>query len=255
MKLGMDISTVSVIPPIPDPGSHRWFKEASRPSGQEQPWIYVAPMDSLELVSNPEPGPAGELLRKQPVLRALDRHGQCVSVGLTSWRLVATLLRARNGTSTMFLNGIVRIPFSGCWANYTNLGITEPGVFQLWFDLEGRFHAASNLITVRTSVVKSTESWGLKLRMFAGVISAVFLAVAALILLVAIPFACYKKSVSKTLQISSSATHHTNPTYNASSEADAATATAAATTAAATATAAAATDDTPPVTHTSAAEE
>uniref|UniRef100_A0A8C4R009 Uncharacterized protein n=1 Tax=Eptatretus burgeri TaxID=7764 RepID=A0A8C4R009_EPTBU len=187
MKLGMDISTVSVIPPIPDPGSHRWFKEASRPSGQEQPWIYVAPMDSLELVSNPEPGPAGELLRKQPVLRALDRHGQCVSVGLTSWRLVATLLRARNGTSTMFLNGIVRIPFSGCWANYTNLGITEP--------------------------------------------------------------------VSKTLQISSSATHHTNPTYNASSEADAATATAAATTAAATATAAAATDDTPPVTHTSAAEE
>ncbi|XP_043545299.1 PKHD1 like 1, tandem duplicate 1 [Chiloscyllium plagiosum] len=62
-------------------------------------------------------------------------QGNCVSVGVTSWELVAVLLNSQNVTVTG-LNGTTSILFKGCWANYTDLSINTNGTsYKLVFEL------------------------------------------------------------------------------------------------------------------------
>lgn len=53
-------------------------------------------------------------------------QGDCVSVGVTSLTMSAVLKDA-NGNQTEGLHGNTTIPFSGCWANYTDLAIFTSG--------------------------------------------------------------------------------------------------------------------------------
>ncbi len=53
-------------------------------------------------------------------------QGECVSVGVTTLTISAVLKDA-NGNPAEGLQGNTTIPFSGCWANYTDLAIFTSG--------------------------------------------------------------------------------------------------------------------------------
>ncbi len=53
-------------------------------------------------------------------------QGECVSVGVTTLT-ISTVLKDANGNPAEGLQGNTTIPFSGCWANYTDLAIFTSG--------------------------------------------------------------------------------------------------------------------------------
>ncbi|XP_051791965.1 fibrocystin-L-like [Erpetoichthys calabaricus] len=87
---------------------------------------FVSTVTSLVIVMEPIVGQQGGLLIQQPSIKAVDQNGACVSVGVTSFVLTATL-KDLSGQYITGLEGNTTIPFSDCWANYTDLYLTVKG--------------------------------------------------------------------------------------------------------------------------------
>ncbi|XP_072425699.1 fibrocystin-L-like [Chiloscyllium punctatum] len=135
-SLAFTISTMDLSSPVPPPDDAEWAQMTSKPVlNREVRTNHVAAVTGLVVVREPVAGQTGQLLNQQPSVKAVDDAGNCVSVGVTSWELVAVLLNSQNVTVTG-LNGTTSILFKGCWANYTDLSINTNGTsYKLVFEL------------------------------------------------------------------------------------------------------------------------
>uniref|UniRef100_S4R5H3 Uncharacterized protein n=1 Tax=Petromyzon marinus TaxID=7757 RepID=S4R5H3_PETMA len=124
--LGVNITGAKIIKPMPPAGSVAWDKMASVPVNWSDPWLPVPELGSLVLAVEPMAGPLGQPFLVQPALRADDRDGNCMEFGVTSWSVLA-LLKNTSGEMVPYLNGTKTIAFSGCWANFSDLSITQTG--------------------------------------------------------------------------------------------------------------------------------
>ncbi|XP_048451560.1 fibrocystin-L-like [Rhincodon typus] len=136
-SLGFTISTIDLSSPVPPPGDAQWVQMTSKPVlSRAVRTNHVATVTGLIIVREPVAGQTGQLLSQQPSVKAVDDAGNCVSVGVTSWELVAVLLNSQNMTVSG-LNGTTSILFAGCWANYTDLSINTNGTgYKLLFELK-----------------------------------------------------------------------------------------------------------------------
>nr|XP_032810523.1 fibrocystin-L isoform X1 [Petromyzon marinus] len=146
--LGVNITGAKIIKPMPPAGSVAWDKMASVPVNWSDPWLPVPELGSLVLAVEPMAGPLGQPFLVQPALRADDRDGNCMEFGVTSWSVLA-LLKNTSGEMVPYLNGTKTIAFSGCWANFSDLSITQTGEFVMEFVLEGSFRAHSRAMMVQ----------------------------------------------------------------------------------------------------------
>ncbi|XP_043545298.1 fibrocystin-L-like [Chiloscyllium plagiosum] len=135
-SLAFTISTMDLSSPVPPPGDAEWAQMTSKPVlSRAVRTNHVAAVTGLVVVREPVAGQTGQLLNQQPSVKAVDDAGNCVSVGVTSWELVAVLLNSQNVTVTG-LNGTTSILFKDCWANYTDLSINTNGTsYKLVFEL------------------------------------------------------------------------------------------------------------------------
>ncbi|XP_059501744.1 PKHD1 like 1, tandem duplicate 1 isoform X2 [Stegostoma tigrinum] len=136
-SLGFTISTIDLSSPVPPPGDTQWVQMTSKPVlSREVRTNHMATMTGLIVVREPAAGQTGQTLSQQPCVKAVDDAGNCVSVGVTTWELVAVLLNSQNMTVSG-LNGTTSILFEGCWANYTDLSINTNGTsYKLLFKLK-----------------------------------------------------------------------------------------------------------------------
>ncbi|XP_072925977.1 LOW QUALITY PROTEIN: PKHD1 like 1, tandem duplicate 1 [Hemitrygon akajei] len=146
-SLGFEVSGLGISGPFPTPDDPEWSQVAAQPVQREEvSKNHVAPVAGLVVVTEPIAGDPGQVLSQQPSLVAVDSDGNCVSVGVTSWGLVAVLVNSQ-GVPVPGLNGTTRILFKGCWAIFTDLSISINGTnyrlrFQL-MSLEAQSHKFS----------------------------------------------------------------------------------------------------------------
>ncbi|XP_072104046.1 PKHD1 like 1, tandem duplicate 1 [Mobula birostris] len=135
-SLGFEISGLGISGPFPTPDDPEWSQVATQPVQREKvSKNHVATVAGLVVVTEPIAGDPGQVLRQQPSLVAVDFDGKCVSVGVTSWELVAVLVNSQ-GMPVPGLNGTTRILFEGCWAKFTDLSISINGTnYRLRFQL------------------------------------------------------------------------------------------------------------------------
>ncbi|XP_078071648.1 PKHD1 like 1, tandem duplicate 1 [Mustelus asterias] len=136
-SLGFTVSTMEMSSPVPPPGDAEWTQMASKPVlSKAASSNHVATVTGLVVVKEPIARQAGQVLRQQPSVMAVDDDGNCVSVGVTSWELDAILMDSQN-VAVPGLNGTTSILFTGCWANYTDLSISTNGSnYKLMFQLK-----------------------------------------------------------------------------------------------------------------------
>ncbi|NP_001305057.1 PKHD1 like 1, tandem duplicate 1 isoform X1 [Danio rerio] len=126
-SIGFNVSSMGIIPPPPSSSDPAWNNVATQEvTRADQQVETVKTVSSLLVVVQPEAGSSLGLLNVQPSIMALDTAGDCVSVGVTSLTLSAELKDA-NGNPVEGLYGNTTIPFSGCWANFTDLAIYTSG--------------------------------------------------------------------------------------------------------------------------------
>uniref|UniRef100_A0A8C6RMA5 Fibrocystin-L n=1 Tax=Nannospalax galili TaxID=1026970 RepID=A0A8C6RMA5_NANGA len=119
--LGFNISSMSITSPIPQPTDSGWIKVTAQPVDRSTfPVDYVALVSSLSVIAQPVAGQPGQPFSQQPSVKAVDSEGNCVSVGITSLTLKA-ILKDSNNNQVGGLSGNTTIPFTSCWANYTDL--------------------------------------------------------------------------------------------------------------------------------------
>lgn len=119
--LGFNISSMSITSPIPQPTDSGWIKVTAQPVERSAfPVHYLALVSSLSVVAQPVAAQPGQPFPQQPSVKAVDPEGNCVSVGITSLTLKA-ILKDSNNNQVGGLSGNTTIPFSTCWANYTDL--------------------------------------------------------------------------------------------------------------------------------------
>ncbi|KAM7317037.1 hypothetical protein ACRRTK_023339 [Alexandromys fortis] len=119
--LGFNISSMSITSPIPQPSDSGWIKVTAQPVERSAfPVHHLAFVSSLSVVAQPVAGQPGQPFSQQPSVKAVDAEGNCVSVGITSLTLKA-VLKDSNNNQVGGLSGNTTIPFSNCWANYTDL--------------------------------------------------------------------------------------------------------------------------------------
>uniref|UniRef100_A0A8C4T925 PKHD1 like 1 n=1 Tax=Erpetoichthys calabaricus TaxID=27687 RepID=A0A8C4T925_ERPCA len=118
--VGYNVSSISIKGPPPTPGTAAWAER------EKFDYKFVSTVTSLVIVMEPIVGQQGGLLIQQPSIKAVDQNGACVSVGVTSFVLTATL-KDLSGQYITGLEGNTTIPFSDCWANYTDLYLTVKG--------------------------------------------------------------------------------------------------------------------------------
>ncbi|MBN3294522.1 PKHL1 protein, partial [Polypterus senegalus] len=126
--VGYNVTSVGIEKPQPIPSDPGWAEMASTPvtTRDNSTTSYVSTVTSLVIVKEPIVGQQGGLLIQQPSIMAVDQKGACVSVGVTSIVLTATL-KGQSGQGITGLEGNTTIPFSNCWANYTDLSLTVKG--------------------------------------------------------------------------------------------------------------------------------
>ncbi|KAM9340526.1 fibrocystin-L-like [Symphorus nematophorus] len=126
-SIGFNVSSVGVIPPPPPSSDPNWNKEATKEPTREEPQVsYVSSVNNLLLIAEPIAGEFVGPLYQQPRLMAVDENGNCVSVGVTTLTVTASLKNS-SGHSVGGLDGNTTILFSTCWANYTDLSILNSG--------------------------------------------------------------------------------------------------------------------------------
>uniref|UniRef100_A0A3B4ZUN2 PKHD1 like 1 n=1 Tax=Stegastes partitus TaxID=144197 RepID=A0A3B4ZUN2_9TELE len=113
-SIGFNVSSMGVVPP-PPPSSDPSWKEVKEPEKS-----YVATVADLLLVEEPVVGEFIGPLNQQPRLMAVDEKGNCVSVGVTTLTVTASL-KSSSGDGVDGLEGNATILFSSCWANFTDL--------------------------------------------------------------------------------------------------------------------------------------
>ncbi|KAF3822699.1 hypothetical protein GH733_008073, partial [Mirounga leonina] len=125
--LGFNISSMSITNPIPSPSDSAWIKVAAQPVERFAfPVHHVAFVSSLSVITQPVAAQPGQPFSQQPSVKAVDSDGNCVSVGITSLTLKA-ILKDSNNNQISGLSGNTTIPFSSCWANYTDLTVLRTG--------------------------------------------------------------------------------------------------------------------------------
>uniref|UniRef100_A0A8C1B8X1 PKHD1 like 1, tandem duplicate 2 n=1 Tax=Cyprinus carpio carpio TaxID=630221 RepID=A0A8C1B8X1_CYPCA len=161
-SIGFNVSSLGIIAPPPPSTDPSWNDVATQEVTREDQQVEtVKTVSSLVMVVQPVAGLAPGPLSVQPSIMAVDRAGDCVSVGVTTLTMSAVLKDA-NGNLAEGLQGNTTIPFSGCWANYTDLAIfTSGGFLKLAFTLN-EWKAESRSFTLRaattpSSVVITTE--------------------------------------------------------------------------------------------------
>ncbi|XP_043923025.1 fibrocystin-L-like [Protopterus annectens] len=136
--LGFNISSLSLVNPVPPSDNPAWNQTAAATSDQRTTTTtgsFVAPVNSLQVVIQPVAGLAGSPLIQQPCVQAVDATGICVAVDAAGMTLTAVLLNSSN-LPVEGLSGTTTVAFSGCWANFTNLVLNATGDhYQLRFEL------------------------------------------------------------------------------------------------------------------------
>uniref|UniRef100_G3NDK3 PKHD1 like 1 n=1 Tax=Gasterosteus aculeatus aculeatus TaxID=481459 RepID=G3NDK3_GASAC len=127
-SIGFNVSSMGVIPPPPPSSDPSWREvNATEEVTREEPAVsYVSSVSALLLVEEPIAGEYVGPLHQQPSLMAVDEQGNCVSVGVTSLTVTASLKDAA-GSSVDGLQGNTTIRFRACWANFTGLSIQSSG--------------------------------------------------------------------------------------------------------------------------------
>uniref|UniRef100_A0A8D3BAM2 PKHD1 like 1, tandem duplicate 2 n=1 Tax=Scophthalmus maximus TaxID=52904 RepID=A0A8D3BAM2_SCOMX len=126
-SIGFNVSSMGVVAP-PPPSSDPDWKEVKAPEATraEPETSYVSSVSSLLLIREPIAGEFVGPLHQQPSLMAVDEKGNCISVGVTTLTVTASLKDA-SGDAAGGLQGNTTILFSTCWANFTNLAILNSG--------------------------------------------------------------------------------------------------------------------------------
>ncbi|MBN3294523.1 PKHL1 protein, partial [Polypterus senegalus] len=125
--IGFVVQSVGIINPTPSPSDPAWSKLTSAPvTRNSQTPQHLSTLAGLVIVTQPMAGQTSGLLTQQPCIMAVDSSSNCVSVGVTSFVITASLINSNNQIIAG-LQGNVTIPFSGCWANYTDLSLTVNG--------------------------------------------------------------------------------------------------------------------------------
>nr|XP_046273956.1 PKHD1 like 1, tandem duplicate 1 [Scatophagus argus] len=126
-SIGFNVSSMGIVPPPPPSSDPSWNEEASSEVTREEPKVsYVSSVENLLLVVEPIAGEFVGPLYQQPRLMAVDKQGNCVSVGVTTLTVTASL-KDSSGNSVGGLDGNTTILFSTCWANFTDLSILNSG--------------------------------------------------------------------------------------------------------------------------------
>uniref|UniRef100_A0A3Q3K5H6 Polycystic kidney and hepatic disease 1 (autosomal recessive)-like 1 n=1 Tax=Monopterus albus TaxID=43700 RepID=A0A3Q3K5H6_MONAL len=124
-SLGFNISSIGIIPPPPPSSDPSWNEVATAEVTRADPKAsYVSSVANLLLIKEPIAGESVGPLYQQPSLMAVDAQGNCVSVGVTTLTVTASL-KDVSGNNMDGLEGNTTILFSACWANFTNLSILK----------------------------------------------------------------------------------------------------------------------------------
>ncbi|XP_051729222.1 fibrocystin-L-like [Ctenopharyngodon idella] len=155
-SIGFNVSSLGIIPPPPSSSDPSWNDVATQEVTREDQQVEtVKTVSSLKVVVQPVAGSSLGPLSIQPSIMALDAAGDCVSMGVTTLTISAVLKDA-NGNPTEGLYGNTTIPFSGCWANYTDLAIFTSGDnLKLAFTLN-EWKAESRSFTLRSPTTPSS---------------------------------------------------------------------------------------------------
>ncbi|XP_076610974.1 PKHD1 like 1, tandem duplicate 1 [Chaetodon auriga] len=155
-SIGFNVSSMGVIPPPPSSSDPSWNEEATAEVTREEPEVsYVSSVDSLLLMVEPIAGEFVGPLYQQPRLMAVDEKGNCVSVGVTTLTVTASL-KDSSGDNVDGLEGNTTILFSTCWANFTDLSILNSGEnLTMVFTLK-EWGAQSRSFTVKTTPTTQT---------------------------------------------------------------------------------------------------
>uniref|UniRef100_A0AAQ5X4Y6 Polycystic kidney and hepatic disease 1 (autosomal recessive)-like 1 n=1 Tax=Amphiprion ocellaris TaxID=80972 RepID=A0AAQ5X4Y6_AMPOC len=164
-SIGFNVSSMGVIPPPPSSSDPNWREVATEEVTREEPETsYVATVSDLLLMVEPIAGEFVGPLSQQPSLMAVDEKGKCVSVGVTTLMVTASLKNS-SGSSVDGLEGNSSILFSSCWANFTDLSIASSGenltmVFTLkeWGAKSNAFSVKNRNATTNTTQTPTTTN-------------------------------------------------------------------------------------------------
>ncbi|XP_058524528.1 fibrocystin-L isoform X1 [Ochotona princeps] len=156
---GFNISAMSITSPIPSPGDSRWSKMTAQPVERYRfPVHHVALVSSLSVITQPVATQPGQPFSQQPAVQAVDSNGVCVSVGITSLTLKA-ILKDSNNNQVRGLTGNTTIPFSSCWANYTDLTPMRTGKnYKIEFVLDSAVRVESGTFSIPAQTASSGSS-------------------------------------------------------------------------------------------------
>ncbi|XP_078542271.1 fibrocystin-L [Lissotriton helveticus] len=157
-SLNVSVGSVAMKPPVPPPDDPSWQQMASsNVTGRtEAPASFVSTVTKLIVVTQPEAGLPGALLTQQPSIQAVDDNNNCVAVGASALTLTAKLKNSANADVAGGLTGNTTIPFSSCWANYTDLVLVPSGSnFKIEFSLNNVL-AQTRAFDPKTSAVGAT---------------------------------------------------------------------------------------------------
>lgn len=126
-SIGFNVSSMGVIPPPPSSSDPDWNEVATKEDTREETTVsYVSSVSRLLLIEEPISGVFVGPLSQQPSLKAVDQNGDCVSVGVTTLRVTASL-KDYDGNAVSGLQGNTTILFHSCWANFTDLALADSG--------------------------------------------------------------------------------------------------------------------------------
>ncbi|XP_068431576.1 PKHD1 like 1, tandem duplicate 1 [Clinocottus analis] len=157
-SIGFNVSSMGIIPPPPPSSDPSWKNEAMEEVTRDEPTAsFVTSVANLRLIEEPIAGAFVGPLHQQPSLMAVDEKGNCVSVGVTSLAVTASLKDA-SGNKVGGLEGNATILFSTCWANFTDLSIKNSGEnLTMVFTLK-EWGAKSRAFSVRNTPTTQTPS-------------------------------------------------------------------------------------------------
>ncbi|KAG8441692.1 hypothetical protein GDO86_010757 [Hymenochirus boettgeri] len=128
--LNVTVGSMSVSTPVPSPSDPAWSAMANQTVDRNQgtdTGSYLSTVTMLSVIVQPIAGIPGNVFFQQPVVKALDSNGNCVSVSSSSLTLSVHLKDSMNNYVDSGLGGSTTIPFIGCWANYTDLVLKLAG--------------------------------------------------------------------------------------------------------------------------------
>ncbi|XP_072303332.1 fibrocystin-L-like [Eucyclogobius newberryi] len=126
-SIGYNVASMDIIPPPPPASDPDWNEVATEEETREETLPnFVSSVSQLLLMVEPVSGVYVGPLSQQPSLKAVDQNGDCVSVGVTTLKVTASLKDSK-GNAVNGLLGNATIKFKTCWANFTNLGLSNSG--------------------------------------------------------------------------------------------------------------------------------